>query len=90
MTITFTGEVLYAVPAMDTPEYGPLGASVELHIIFEPQADDAFRGLWRSEAGFSIGSVVTNLWVPEMGSGARLTASPFADGGVTRGRPRRS
>jgi hypothetical protein len=67
MSITFTGEVVYAVRATNTPEYGPLGASVELHIILEPQADDAFRGLWRSEAGFSGGGVVTNRTVCSQG-----------------------
>lgn len=47
--IRFTGEVQCQIRAIDSIEYGPLGASVELQLLIEPDADDAFRGLWSSE-----------------------------------------
>ena len=58
MPIEFTGQVSSQVKALDSIEYGPLGASVELHLQIQPEANDAFRGLWSSE-GHVADEVIT-------------------------------
>lgn len=54
--VELTGVVEYVISELDSAEYGPVGAAVELHLMVRPSPVPSWRGLWRSD--FSAPEVI--------------------------------